>query len=334
MTSNSVRFLIGLLAPIVFVIAFVIFGSALILSIPDSVPAPALSNSLSFNEKARWIRTYASPERCKILVLGSSMALNNIDHEVLAKRFGSVDIINAASWDLSISETERMLEVLVNRCRPRLIIWAVYHGDLSDHSDVKIQWDQFSSYLSGRSLLLNYFAAPDLPYYVRTWWKGDEALRYGRATYFSLDFDAQGGVNFDCDHFRFDPERWMGFLGSNGRIKPLSVDFDAVKLTLIKAARIPAFQQAKIVFFTPPLRGIAEQEFHSDELDRIWESFSHLAASFSAQYIRIRNSGKYPDSLFADYAHLNACGAKKVTEELATRIAAIGGFDLSLSSSK
>ena len=327
---NYVRFFLGLLAPIAIFIGFIVVGSMLILTTPDRVPAPAVSNSLSFNEKARWMRTKAALDRCKILVLGSSVALNNIDHEVLANRFGTVDTINAASWALSFAQSEQMLEALASRCHPGLIIWVIYHDELSGTSEFNVQWNDFGSYIGGRNLLLSYFASADIPYYVRTWWKGDESLRYGRSKYSSVDFDAYGGVNLDCDHFQYNPSRWTDFLDDNGRVKGLSVDFDSLKRILIRASGIAAFQQAKVVFVTSPLRGIAEQEFHFDELNRIWESFSQLAASFSTHYVRVRNLGRYPDSLFVDTDHLNACGAKIFTEELASQISTILGLQIDI----
>jgi hypothetical protein len=201
-----------------------------------------------------------------------------------------------------------------------LIIWAVSHHDLSEHTGIKIDWNQFSSYLGGRNLLLSYLSAGLDVETVRN---------QERAHAQFLDFDSYGAVKLDCNDFQVGPNVRTRFLDHNGRIIPLDVDFDFVKVTLQKATKLEAFQRAKIVFFTPPLAEAAEKEFHPDELDRIWDSFSILAASVSAQYIRIQNLGRFQDTLFIDYSHLNACGANKVTEILAARIAAINDPPLS-----
>jgi hypothetical protein len=318
MRMNSIRFMVGFLIPIVIVFST---AAAVVLSVPDNLPAAAVSNSLSFNEKARWIRTDGALTRCKILVIGSSMALNNIDHEVLARRFGTADIVNAASWSLSFAQAEKMLEVLGAKCHPRLIIWVVYHGDLSDRrSEVVINWDQFSPYINGRNLLLSYILVPDIPYYVRTWWKGNQALRYSRNTYFSLDFDAYGGVNFDCNEFSIISERWNGFSDSAGHIRPLRFQFEAIKSIFDRAKAVAESQQAKIIFVTPPMRQIGESEFHTRDMDQLWEDFSQAISGSQASYIRIKNEGTFPDFLFADYAHLNSCGARKFTEQVIDRI--------------
>ena len=140
-------------------------AAGLVASTGADLPAPHLSRSASFNEKAGWLRGALASGRCDVLVVGSSMALNNVAASRLAGTGHSV--INIGSFGVNPEDTLELLRIVTARCAPRLIVMATYQGDFaSDMPDDKtIAWPALRAYLSGGSALAAWAADFD-PYYL------------------------------------------------------------------------------------------------------------------------------------------------------------------------
>src|SRR3954462_10877396 len=63
-------------------------------------PAPALSDSYSLNEKIEFLRT--TEKNIPTLAIGSSIALNNLHSETVAKRIPGGKFVNASSWGMNM----------------------------------------------------------------------------------------------------------------------------------------------------------------------------------------------------------------------------------------
>src|SRR3982751_6326885 len=73
-------------------------------------PAPALSDSYSLNEKIEFLRT--KEKDIPILAIGSSIALNNLHSETIAKNITGKKFLNAASWGMNMGDNYSLLKVL------------------------------------------------------------------------------------------------------------------------------------------------------------------------------------------------------------------------------
>ena len=73
----------------------------------NDLPAPAFSNSISFNEKIDFIRD-RDLSKIEYIAIGSSMTLNNIDSETMVKYLGE-NYLNLGSRGFKISETKKIL---------------------------------------------------------------------------------------------------------------------------------------------------------------------------------------------------------------------------------
>ena len=104
-------------------------AAALVASTGADLPAPHLSGSVSFNEKAGWLRVALGQGKCDVLVAGSSMALNNVAAGRLAGEGQSV--INIGSFGVSPEDTLELLRIVTARCAPKLIVMPVYQGDFA-----------------------------------------------------------------------------------------------------------------------------------------------------------------------------------------------------------
>ena len=293
-------------------------AAGLVASTGADLPAPHLSRSASFNEKAGWLRGALASGRCDVLVVGSSMALNNVAASRLAGTGHSV--INIGSFGVNPEDTLELLRIVTARCAPRLIVMATYQGDFaSDMPDDKtIAWPALRAYLSGGSTLAAWAADFD-PYYLlkRSLMTSE---RHKTDTYQSVAFDPSGSVGLDCERFHVEPRRWDG-----DQIEHMP----APRQAAIAATReIAAFARgigAGFVVAVAPLRPRAERSFYPAERARLWERVRQAVEGGGGIFLRPAENASFTDRDFVDYAHLSRCGAERWTDLLARAIPPVAG---------
>lgn len=284
---------------------------ALVASTGADFPAPHLSRSASFNEKAQWLRAALAPQdgrkaRCEVLVLGSSMSLNSLDAAQLAGK--GERVINAASFGVNPEDSVRLLRIVTSLCRPRQIVMASYHGDFAQAlpEPTAIAWGAFERYLRGGSSLRAQTADFD-PYYLL---KRSLLTRemHARDTYVSLAFDPAGSVGLDCTGFERAEGRWNGDLAD--RMAPPR---PAALAAIGEVARIAQGMGARLTVAVVPLRPRAEAAFFVNERAALWQVVAAKIAAYGGRVVRPNGNATFIDAEFADYAHLNRCGARRWT---------------------
>ncbi len=280
---------------------------------PEWIPAPRLSASVSFNEKAQWLRTALADGQCEILVVGSSMALSSASGPLLSAH-ATRKVVNLGSWGMSAEESSTLVRAVTRLCRPRAIVMPIFHGDFTSDEPKQIRWDLVGDYLAGGNRLVTYVRTFDLRYVfdqMLTRWR--QAGR-GRTFYESLDFDPSGGVNLACTGFTISPQRWDGYQ----RALPRPVRESAVQ-AVADIARLAKEQNAQFLAATVPLRPVAEASFEPERREKLWARVNGAVAGAGGAFIRIRAGDGFDDRVFADYAHLNACGAARWTQMVLAR---------------
>lgn len=288
---------------------------------PD-VPAPHLSRSPSFNEKARWLRAQLAGNpggeaRCDVLAVGSSMTLNSLDATRLARP--GERAVNLGSFGVNPEDTVEMLPAVLARCHPRLVVMATYHGDFANpRAEPKdINWPAFSDYVRGGSLWRAYGGEFD-PYYLieRSLKTGD---LHRTDTYQSMAFDEAGGVGLACTGFHRDPARWDGDL-KEALAEPRSEALAAMG----RIAEMARGAGARFVVVVAPLRPRAEAGFDPRQRAALWRAVAAAVTPSGGILLRPGENASFTDAEFADFAHLNRCGRERWTGIVATRIAEAG----------
>jgi hypothetical protein len=317
------------LSPVQYLATFV-FIQILLLSLfvayvsafPSQLPAPRFSSSESFNEKARWLRN-AGTMSCDMLIAGSSIALNNVDALGIKRTLGENAVLNTGSWGLTIPESAALLSILAPMCRPRIIIVAAFIGDFGPIGRKAIDWPLFARYISGAPAAEMYLRTFDPSYYVRALLHRRQYSTKKASIYESLQFDETGSVLLDCDRFEVDEARWNGYKSSPAADRRLiGSDLDA--LTAI--GQIAREQSAQFIFVVPPLRTVAQSVVNeTDNAKEIWREITRTVEAAGGSILSLSGSTSFDDSNFVDYAHLNACGAKKVAASIVLAIRKVDG---------
>jgi hypothetical protein len=280
------------------------------------MPAPRFSTSESFNEKARWIRNF-SANKCDVLIIGSSMSLNNIDASYIKVLTHGKSVLNAGSWGLTISESALLLKYLAPLCKPTVIVLATYYGDFNGTGGKKINWELFQNYINGESTIITYLKSMDPMYYLSTYIHRRSFVKKGKSIYQSLIFDYTGSVMFDFNHFEIDPGRW------DAQNTYLPLDQDRVKENLSGLSNIENIvreHHSRLLVIATPLRQKAEEKLSTPEIARLWETVSNSVNNDDGVFIKVRAFYDFNDEQFTDFAHLNECGARKVTEVIAPAV--------------
>ncbi len=273
------------------------------------LPAPQFSTNLSFNEKMRWARSRLATGQCDTLILGSSMALNSIDGAALANS-GLLPAVNLGAWGLGVIANRQMLDLALGLCSPKLVVMPLYYGDFGGPSTFSdFNADMLRTYLHNSS-------GNDLAFYMRDislfdMWRDYRKLaryrRAGEAAFTTLNFDSTGGVLLACQDFHRDQARWTGYKKAPVEPSAEAMAAFAQSTNYLRARGID------VVVAETPMREVAREALGEDLTQ--WRT--HVAQITNAAGGRfVAASSPMSDQLFADFVHVNACGAQEWTRTL------------------
>jgi hypothetical protein len=277
----------------------------------DKLPAPWISESMAFNEKARWLdRHLTSGVATDVLVIGSSMALNNISGPTIQGDLGVHNVVNTGSWGLTTESTRMMFGELLRHIRPNLVVLPVYHGDFRAAPPMEIEWPDFARSLGDGHEASLYLHNPDVWYYIKSYIDLKEGRALGRTSSTSLDFDTTGGVSLDCFNFHRSEARWNHFKSETFQVNDIS---SAALASVGEMARMARDKHIAFWVVVCPMRPEAERTLSLEIRLALWQQVREQVESCGGVFIAKPSSLVLSDADFADYIHLNECGAKTFT---------------------
>jgi len=271
--------------------------------------APAFAANHSFNAKAQFLRR--SFNSCDLIVLGSSMALNNIDGEFLENSTGH-KVINFSFWGASPSDSLLLYKKIRGDCTPKILLLPLQYQDFSASWSTENSTDEFYAYIKNRDQLkiIRTYVKKLMPT-IANHMSRHLGVHMEHLDYKSLAYDQTGSVMFDCEEFRRNSDRWNGFKRIIGDVRPEKIGYELNALAiLLKLANLDG---VTVFVLRPPLREVAELSLNQSVNSPMWEYTSKISKQYSARFLYINNSGEYSDDEFADFSHLNKCGARKLT---------------------
>jgi hypothetical protein len=273
----------------------------------DDLPAPNLSNSISFNEKIDFIKD-KDLSKIEYIVLGSSMALNNIDSETMVKYCGE-NFLNLASWGFKISDSNQFVGNLINYF-PNLKT-VILSTNLMDYSDkrlleINIEYSKVKRVLNNYLGIFTYLTNFNLKYFYNNS-KENKQRTADNNSYQSLNFDRKGGVVISIKPDKIDPERWSKNL-NDYKISDYEVS------NLIELIKILKEKKIELIIAISPLRPGSQNKEDYDAYTNEINKIQNITVKENVKYINTNDFQIWDDSLFVDYAHLNKFGCSKYTE--------------------
>lgn len=268
------------------------------------------TKSVSYDFKIKFAKEQLADKRFDTLIVGSSMALNNIDADVLEASSSVHKVLNLSSWGMATSECLQLLQML-DLSGVKQVVHSAQYFDYVGEVDKVLDEDELAQYLNGGWVLKTYFQnISRLPQNV--WDYLDFGNEYGDSrTQAFLHFDDSGGVNFERDGFLINQRKWQEIPAIPA--VPLG---DEYFKHLLAMQRFLAEKGIQLVVVTPPFRQellAQSEEFreffaaHKDYLEQLSRSKGFLYVDAHAQL-------GLDDRFFVDASHLDSVGARRMTE--------------------
>ena len=270
--------------------------------------APAISGNVCFDEKVRFLRN-SPTKQCDVLVIGSSMALNNIDSEAMLKHLPpGTRLLNAGAYNMKISQTRALLDCLLAVYRPRNVIFVCGLMDFNKTPGPTQFFDasEVIRFINGRSasipILLRHF---DLQYYVK-WSSRILQIRSSRRDYFSVMFDAWGSIPLEIFFPKVDERRW------NLKVDPEQLD-PAEYEELGSIADSVRSRGLTLICIQPPMKRGSVPLAVSAAVDEHWSRMERILG-IRGFHLWNHSAMGLSDDYFCDYSHLNNKGAPIFSE--------------------
>lgn len=272
----------------------------------NSVMALRLCGSIAYNEKIRYM-VDSDWRKADVILLGSSMTLNNIDSVYLEKRLGVSKLVNLGSYGLKMRELHMVSQEALKACKPRLVIVASNMMDFYENSNPLL-----NSAKQIVPLSRGYFSVVD---YIRSWdanyyWSQSKDYynkKHNNLTYDSYRFDHCGGVLLNV------PIQNRLAFREKSHLQPELIDSMQYKELMQLAQGLHA-ENIQFVFVQTPQK--PTNRIDERLLRPHWNKCNEIVTSVGGTYINL-DKVSIPANEFCDYSHLNYKGARILTSVVA-----------------
>ncbi|MES1989857.1 MAG: hypothetical protein V4441_02770 [Pseudomonadota bacterium] len=280
--------------------------------------APQFSGNVSFDEKIkflrdRWGALEASASNEKLtLVIGSSMALNNLNTDILSGELRR-PFLNLGVWGMRTEDAQTLALQVADRLPVRAIILSTQFFEMRDEAltHFAIPDDVLSSYLRDGHLLggigsRDFYKALRLR---RNWTKAYSAPH----AYTNVMFNNSGAVPLDINADQRDPSRWL----PDQVFPTICVHcMDEIETT----CRVVKARGIGFSVVLPPLAHWVRDK--RPEVGALYEKRKiRLAAALKACQVPLfvaDERADFDDSCFADFSHLNREGMREMSDMVAS----------------
>jgi len=266
---------------------------------------PRFSNSISYDSKLEFIKKNNLVDGADTLIVGSSMALNNVNGITLETNSNRIHkVINTGSWGL---EPLRILELLksFNLHEIKYIIYSIQYTDFSqDWKKTIYHQSDVSNYLKNNFIFRPYakrFTSmlSDFDEYNHL----DETFHIPNR-YKSLLFDRTGSVPLDINKNNIIKTRWEGINYLKDPVLKTSLR------NLVKIVYLAQRFNIKIIIARPPIRpAVVKSIPHlKEKIDAFNTSLYDLAKRKKFIYINSAEKLHTTDKDYVDFEHLDTEG--------------------------
>lgn len=156
---------------------------------------PPITNSFSFDAKLEELRD-GHMQHTDVLLLGSSLTLNNVNSAALAEVLGpkNISFHNASAWGLKMTDLEPLCRMYVDRYTPKTVIVCTSVEDFDGRGQLEAQpRPVMEAYLNG-AWKGWYFMRFPLVSQIHQWDNNIGSNAVQDSMYTSLKYDDNGGV--------------------------------------------------------------------------------------------------------------------------------------------
>lgn len=270
--------------------------------------APQFTGNASFDQKLMFLRAMKPEASEKLsLVVGSSMALNNVDSDLLAATYRK-PFLNLGVWGMGAGDAQALAEEVARHQPIDEVILATQFFELRDDAltQFRISSEAFEQYMQAPFLLagLSYRDFYESLRMRQRWQK-----QSGNAqSYVNLRFTPTGAVRLNVPPERIDQARWNPVQDFPQACDHCTDDVEAM-------CRAWHARDVRFTVIMPPLTHWV-RDARADVATLYTERKARLKTSLAqcnATFFDADAWAEFDDNCFADFAHLNAEGMTYMT---------------------
>lgn len=273
--------------------------------------APFFTPSTALNAKLQFLRDHPPGHASVGLISGASVALNDIDSDLLEDA-EQRPFLNFGANGISVPTSQRIYDQLSNLYSIREVIFAVDPLEMRDtyRLDIQIPTGVFRRYVSGRMTLAEEFAYRDLPGLISAW--NTRRDYETRTVPSSIMFSKTGAVPLEIGQENADPGAWSGMtIDPETNCRHCTDDLLRFCSEVRSQGRpftiVLAPIRTEVLQSKPTVRAVV-----TDRKARIRQ----VAQACGAGLFDLTEFASVDDSCFANSVHLNAEGMHAMTEQL------------------
>ncbi len=265
------------------------------------------TNSISFDAKLSFLKKSEKLNDVEILIIGSSMGLNNINSIVLSQNLGN-KILNLSSWGLKTNEIYEFLKIL-DLSKIKKIIYLNQYFDFYGESISSYDSEEIKNYLYNESLLpgyINTFFTLNSNFKDYIYWKNNYL---DETKYSNLRFNEYGDIGLKINKENIDQGRWNKITDT----KELSINYNSLEDMIVY------FQKNDIEFYlvtTPYRQKFFSEDKFLNQYNKYINKIYSLKSKYNFNYINLHDRLNLTDIYFTDSSHLNFEGSNLVSKEL------------------
>jgi len=272
--------------------------------------APLFTSNLPLNEKMRFIREHHLGSTPIGVVSGASIALNDIDSDLLQDQDG-YPFINLGANGISVPTAEKLYTDMAALFPIREVIFAASPVEMRDayRSNVEVSDSVFRRYVLGKMSMMEEFTYRDVLGLMSYWRNWSEY--HGRTAPSSMAFSKTGAVPLDIYRDTSDKRSWDGDTITSDMACLHCVDDFASFCKEVRAQGHPF-----TVVLGPIRPGVLASmpNVRALDLDRR-KRIRAVVRECGASLFDITDYTTLDDSCFANSIHLNARGMSALTEQ-------------------
>ncbi len=273
--------------------------------------APFFTSNLPLNEKMRFLREHRPGPAPVTVVSGASIALNDIDSDLLEDE-EMRPFINLGANGISVPSSEQFYQRFADLYPVRGVIFAASPVEMRDayRSDVEVPTPVFRRYVLGRMTMAEEFKYRDISGLMSYWKNWSEY--HSRTSPTSMVFTRTGAVPLEMN---------VGAAGPHAGISEaldLSPHCTRCMSDLLRFCRDVRKEGLPFtIVLGPVLPDVVEQNPRvRDVIADRKEQFRNVAEQCGAQLFDITDYATLDDSCFANSLHLNEQGMNAMTAQL------------------
>lgn len=265
------------------------------------------TNSISFDAKLSFLNKSNTFNNAEILIVGSSMGLNNINSEIISKGLNK-NVLNISSWGMKVNQVYSLLKLL-DLSKVKTVIYLNQYFDLYSLQLEAYNEKEIKEYLYENNSIpgyLNTFSSLSSKFKDYLEWK----KRYlDNKKYSSLLFNNYGDIQLLINEENSSLDRWNAITDITNNKEQFKVLEEVFHY----------LEEKGIEFYsvtTPYRNSFLENDEFIKQYDPYVKKSKILSDKFNFSYINLQNSLNLEDEYFADSSHLNYKGGNLVSKEL------------------